>query len=129
MGQQYKIAEKKKTRGLWPVYGLVMMVAAGAIAYVLGPSLSDWFQRRAPNVNVGQFTPAQVDLFFSALIFVAIIGLASLLVAVAAPRRKSTVRETDLVKERKQAEAERRARRKRQLELERKMREENRRLE
>jgi hypothetical protein len=126
---QFKVAEKKKSRGLWPVYGLVMALAAGAIAYVLGPSLSTWFQRRAPAFNVGTFTPEQVDLFFSALIFVAILGLGSLLVAVAAPRKKSNVKETDLVKERKEMQAEQKARRKRRLELEHKMRQQNQRME
>ena len=106
-----------------------MALAAGAIAYVMGPSLSTWFQRRAPNFNVGTFTPEQVDLFFSALIFVAVLGLGSLLVALAAPRKKSNVKETDLVKERKEMQAEQKARRKRRLELEHKMRQQNQRME
>ena len=127
--QDYNIEDYKKSRGLWPVYGLVLAVALGAIAYLLAPRLYDFVLTRSPSFNIGTYTREQVELFFAGIIFFVLLAITAGFVAMFVPRKKTDVKDTDLVKERKQAEAERRARKKRQLKMARQAREEYRRLE
>lgn len=127
--QDYNIEDYKKRRGLWPLYGLVLAIALGAISYVLGPKLYDFVLTQQPNFNTGTYTRQQVELFFAGIIFLVLIAIAGGFVAMFAPRKRTTVKETDLVKERKQKEAVRRARKKRKMQMERQAREEYRRLE
>jgi hypothetical protein len=114
---------------MWPLYGLLMGLAAAAIAWVLAPTLFDFVRRRSPNFRIGTLTEEQVLLFFGIIIFLVLISIGTLIVAVSAPRKKSRIRETDVAKERAKIEAARRARKKRQRELNRKMRESNQRLD
>lgn len=127
--QDYNIKDYKRSRGLWPLYGLVLAIALGAIAYVLGPKLYDFVLDRSPNFNTGTYTREQVELFFAGIIFLVLLAIVAGFVAMFAPRKKTTVKDTDLIKERKQREAARRARKKRQMQLDRQAREEYRRLE
>jgi uncharacterized membrane protein len=127
--QDYNIKDYKKSRGLWPVYGLVLAIALGAISYVLGPSLYDFVLTRSPDFNTGTYTREQVELFFAGIIFFVLLTIVALLVAVFVPRSKTTVKDAELVKERNDMEKARRARKKRQLKMDRQAREEYRRLE
>ena len=126
--QDYKEPEKRR-KGLWPVYGLFMGLAAAAIAYVLSPILYRFVQQRSPRFSIGTLTPNQVQLFFGIIIFLVVISIGSLLLALAAPKKKSVVSEAKLAKEKVKMDAALRARRKRQRELNRKMRAENKRLD
>ena len=124
MGSNYRVAEKKKNRGMWPFYGLLMALSMGGIAYVLGPRLYEYVSRRSPNFSIGTLSEQEVILLFSAAIFLVLMSVAGLVVAIFAPKRQSEVKDRDLARERQQRDAERRARKKRNRELDRKMREE-----
>jgi hypothetical protein len=127
--QDYKIPEEKPRRGLWPLYGLLMALAVGAISYVLAPELLRFVRSRSQDFNIGNLTEEQVILLFAGVIFLVLMAIATLILAFAAPKKKSQVKDASLVKEKKLMEAERRARKKRQLEIQRKLREQNRRVD
>ncbi len=127
--RDYKAPEKKPTRGMWPVYGLVMAVALGVISYILAPTVLEFVRRQSPRFSIGNLPEEQVVLFFAGIIFLVLLGIGTLILAFAAPRKKSEVKDKQLVKEKEQMQAEQRARKKRQLEIQRKMREQNKRLE
>lgn len=129
MGQNFRKAEKKSKRGMWPVYGLLMAIALGAIAYVLAPVLLQFVRSRSANFSIGNLTIEQVELLFAGIIFFVLIGIATLILAALTPKKKSEVLDAVLVKERKQMELERRAQKKQQMEIARKMRQSNKRLE
>lgn len=127
--RDYKVPEKKARRGLWPLYGLLMAAALGAISWVLAPQLLEFVRRRSPRFGIGSLTEDQVVLFFAAIIFLVLLGIGTLILAFAAPKKKSEVKDKQLVKERAHMQAEDKARRKRQREIQRKLREQNRRLD
>ena len=129
MGQNYRQAEKKSRRGLWPVYGLVMAIALGAIAYITAPLLLQFVKGRSPNFSIGNLPPEHVELLFAGIIFFVLLGIATLILGMTVPRNKNEVMDATLVKERKAMDAEKRARKKRQLEIARKLREQNKRVE
>lgn len=129
MGQNYRQADKKSKRGLWPVYGLLMAIALGAISFVLGPMLVDFIDSRSANFSIGNLPPEHVDLLFAGIIFFVLLGIATLILGVTVPKNKSEVLDATLVKERKAMEAEKRAQKKRQMEIARKLRDSNKRLE
>jgi hypothetical protein len=129
MGQNYRQAEKKNRRGLWPVYGLVMAIALGAISYVLAPVLLQFVRGRSPRFSVGDLTTQQVELLFAGIIFFVLIGITTIILGLTVPKKKNEVLDAALVKERKAVDAEKRARKKRQLEIARKLRESNKRVE
>jgi type VI protein secretion system component VasK len=125
----YKVQKVTRRRGLWPFYGLLMAVALGAISYILSPQLVLFVRRQSPEFSIGDLTPDQVRLFFAGVIFLVLLSVVTLILAVAAPRKKSDVKDRHLLKEKQAMEAARRTRRKRQLQVERKMRQQNKRLE
>jgi hypothetical protein len=129
MGQNYRQAEKKSRRGLWPVYGLLMAIALGAIAYVTAPLLFNFVDSRSPNFSIGNLSKDQVLLLFAGIIFFVLLGIATLVLGLTVPKKKSEVLDATLVKERKAMDAEKRARKKRQMEIARKLREQNKRIE
>ena len=129
MGQNFRQAEKKSKRGLWPLYGLLMAIALGAIAYVTAPLLLDFVDSRSPNFSIGNLSEDQVKLLFAGIIFFVLLGIMTVILGVTVPKKKSEVLDAALVKERKAMEAERRAQKKRQMEIARKLRESNKRLE
>ena len=127
----YRVHEEKPRRGLWPVYGLMMAVSMGAIAYVLAPQLLRYVRNRSPQFSIGTLTDQEVTLLYGIIIFLVLITIGTLLLAIFVPRRRGADAITDkvMVKQKKLAEAEERARKKRQLELARKNREQSKRLE
>jgi hypothetical protein len=129
MGQNFRQAEKKARRGLWPLYGLLMAIALGVIAYILAPMLLQFVRSRSANFSIGNLTTQQVELLFAGIIFFVLLGIGTLILGLTVPKKKSEVLDAKLVKERKQMEVERRAKKKRQMEIARKLRESNKRLE
>lgn len=111
------------------MYGLLMALALGVIAWVLAPMLLQFVRSRSPQFSVGDLTTQQVELLFAGIIFFVLLAIATLILAVTAPKKKGEVLDATLVKERKQMDAEMRAKKKRQQELARKMRESNRRVQ
>lgn len=128
--QDYTIPPKEKKRGMWPLYGLLMAIAAGAFAYVIGPELIPVVR----NITSGGFTgqelpPEQMRLAFMAVTFLVLVTIGALIVAIAMPKKKSRVKENDLRKEKVLVQKEEKRRRARQLIMEQKMKEQNRRTD
>lgn len=128
--QDYTIPPKEKKRGMWPLYGLLMAIAAGAFAYVIGPELIPVVR----NITRGGFTgqelpPEQMRLAFMAVTFLVLVTIGALIVAMAMPKKKSRVKENDLRKEKVLVQKEEKRRRARQLIMEQKMKEQNRRTD
>ncbi len=96
---QARIAEKKTRRALWPVMGLILAVALGAIA---------WFSKEAVigilpatvRIQLDRLPGIQGELAVAAFIFVIMLGIVAIIVAVAAPKRRINVKEKDMFKER-----------------------------
>jgi hypothetical protein len=112
---------KKKTRGqAWrPVVGFVLILSCAAMAYFLGPAIVTWLDQG--NVIRG-FPPRGVPIenirwILRGIVFVILILLGSLLVAVAAPKRKSAVNEKQMTKQREQLVLEKKARKIRQQQM------------
>lgn len=128
--QDYTIPPKEKKRGMWPLYGLLMAIAAGAFAYVIGPELIPVVR----SITNGRFTgfelpPEQMRLAFMAVTFLVLVTIGALIVAIAMPKKKSRVKENDLRKEKVLVQKEEKRRRARQLIMEQKMKEQNRRTD
>lgn len=127
--QDYRVPEKRKRRGMWPVYGLLMALALGAISYVLGPMLVTYARRQSASFSIGNLTQQQVELLFSGIVFLVLLGVVTLLLAIAVPKNKNNITDKDMVKRKEQMAAEEKMRKKRALEIDRKLREQNRRAE
>jgi uncharacterized membrane protein len=123
---QVKVTSKKKKRGMWPVIGLILAVALGAISWVVAPTVYAFIRQRLPAFSTGTFSEQQITLFVGILVFVVLASLASLIVAIFAPRKKQhDTRDAALRKEKEamlHAERERKARKR---EVEEKMRQQN----
>ncbi|GEM_PF-1037195 len=119
---QVKIAQKRRSRGLFPVIGLLLAVALGVISYVLAPYGVEWL--KSQNGRFGNTLEPQVlQLLVAAGIFGVLLTIVALIVAVATPKKMIDVKETDLVKERVQRKAYKEMEHKRQRQLNRKLRE------
>ncbi|MFQ3566540.1 MAG: hypothetical protein SNJ59_06040 [Aggregatilineales bacterium] len=96
-----RIAEKKRFRGFWPLAGLIMIVALGILSYFLAPAVIDFTQRTLRGFTTAGMAPEQLRLIFTVLIFVVLASFSGLLIAIAAPKRSTQIKEKDLIKERK----------------------------
>jgi hypothetical protein len=130
---QVKLAENKRRRGLWPVMGLLLALALGAISYLIAPSVEDAIKDLLPQFSTSGMPASQVRIVFTLLTFVVLISFAALFVALFMPKRPLQVRESDLKKERDQMiqakKAEKVRQRKINIETQRQLREKNRRGE
>lgn len=128
--QDYKPAPKPKSKGLWPVMGLLMAIALGIISYFLAPSV----QRIVIQITRGGFTgqelpPDQMRLFFTGLVFLVLGSVAALIVAFARPKPKRKVMDADLVKQKDEMRLEEKRRRARKAMIEHEIKKSNKRLE
>lgn len=128
--QDYKPPPKPKSKGLWPVYGLLMAVALGIISYFIAPTV----QRMVIQITKGGFTgqelpPDQMRLFFTGLVFLVLGSIAALIVALARPKPKRKVMDADLVKQKDAMRLEEKRRRARKAVIEHEMKKRNKRLE
>jgi hypothetical protein len=99
---QVKIVRKRKGQALLPLIGLILAVAIGIISYFLAPAVLGVL--RQLNGGFGRGIPEERLLLFITIgVFFVLGSIASLLVAIARPKKKIDVKEADLEKERKQA--------------------------
>lgn len=109
-----KFVPKKKDplRPFLPVLGLLIIAAAGAVAWFGSPFLINWLvtQQNFLTIPAAVTDPENaltIQALAAMLIFFIIVAFASLLYAVVAPRPPKLVQENVLLAERKQAELER----------------------
>ncbi len=109
--------QKSLTSGLLPVLGFVLALCFGAIAWVSSQPAVDWVDNNVRGFNAAEFDPVVLQVGFGLLIFFVLAAVGGVIAAIAMPRKKSTVREKDLMKERQAVLKEKRQRKKRQLEM------------
>lgn len=95
-------AEKKRSRSWWPLIGFLLIVSLLIISYALAPSVIVEVQRGLPRLNMRSIAPEVQRWIFTGVIFGVLLLLAGLIVALFAPRKRTLVKETDLIKEREQ---------------------------
>jgi hypothetical protein len=126
---EYRKAEVKKPRGLWPLYGLVMMIAAAGIGWALAPELYRLLNRNS-GFSIGTFTPDQVKLFLAGIIFFIVVAIGGLIIALFMPKRKEdTVQDAFLKKQKQAMVKEEKARRVRRSIIEHELKKSNKRIE
>jgi hypothetical protein len=102
--------KKDPLRPFLPVLGLLIIAAAGAVAWFSSPFIRQWlFQQRyvalpAAVMSADQFT---LEILISVMVFAIIIAFAGLLYAIVAPRPPKLISENVLAAERKQMELDR----------------------
>lgn len=107
-------AEKKRKRSWWPLIGFLLIVSLLALSYALAPSVIAEIQRGLPRLNMRSISPEVQRLIFTGVIFGILLMIVGLIVALFAPRKRTLVKETDLIKEREQMLVQREKDRKRQ---------------
>ncbi len=111
--------KRSKTQSYWPVIGLLLLLSCAAIAYVVGEPLFTWF--KTSHVIKG-FPPSGVPAsnlqwLLRGIVFVVLGLFASLVVAAAAPKKKSVVTEKQMTKQREEMVREKKARKLRQQKM------------
>ncbi|MEZ4666715.1 MAG: hypothetical protein R3E39_02130 [Anaerolineae bacterium] len=109
---------KPQPRGkaFWPVLGLLLALSAGALAFVAAPGVNELLGRSLrsyPKATAGN----HLDLIMTAILFVIFALIGSLIVAIAVPKKKSTVTEVGLIKDRKMMVNDKKARKERQKQI------------
>jgi|FLYN01.1.fsa_nt_gi hypothetical protein len=121
---QVRQAEKKgKNKAFWPLIGFLLALAAGILAWFLRDPVYDLLARSPaiPNFPPPGIAPAQMKLLVAVALFTIILGLAGLIIALAAPRNPVWVKEKDLMKERSRVVKEKELKKARQREINRQM--------
>jgi hypothetical protein len=95
-------AEKKRKRSWWPLIGFLLIVSLLVISYALAPDVIREVQRGLPRLNMRSIAPEVQRLIFTGVIFGVLLLIAGLIVAMFAPRKRTLVKETDIIKEREQ---------------------------
>ncbi len=109
-------------RRYWPVFGFLMIIALGAIAWFLAPGAQAIARQLIPRFHGTELPKLQMQLVFTGVVFVILGCIAAAIVAVFAPRSKMRVSETDLIKEREAMLKDRLEQKKRQQKINRQMR-------
>ena len=119
---QVRMQEKKQSRALWPVMGLILGLALLALAAVLVEPIMTALPGNVERQLRGLpllIRPDLLDLGISinqgqaavgAAIFVVLLSIVAIVVAFAAPKRKIRVRESEMLKARNASIAEEKAR-------------------
>jgi heme exporter protein D len=92
-----KQAKKVSIRAFLPIFGLILIIAFGAIAYIFGVPLTELLRGFIP------ISPDDLDTFdwiSRAIIFLALVMIATLVYSIAIPKKKDIVTERALEKER-----------------------------
>lgn len=128
MSSDYRPKPKPRRNGMWPVIGLVLAVALGAISWVAAPYAYNLIRQRAPQFSIGTFTEQQVTIGVGVVIFLLLAALAVMIVAAFAPRKKgrADTRDAKLRKEKETMLREEKERKVRKRSVEQKIRSENR---
>lgn len=115
---QYRVKTERKKRGMWPLIGLILALALGAISWIAAPAVYAFLRQRLPQLNSGAFSEQQMTLFVAILVFALLAALAALIVAAFAPRKgKHDTRDAALRKEKNAMLREEQERKKRKREV------------
>lgn len=114
--EKYKVS----IRAFLPVLGLFLIIALGAVSFVLSEPATEWLRDTVDNIP----NEDEVQYVVGGIVFLVLVLLSGFLYALFAPKPKKRVTEAELKKERMQMQREKRARKKRLEEINRKKGEE-----
>lgn len=97
---QIRMQEKKVKRSWWPLIGFLLVVSIAIISYAAAPSVMDATRQALPRLNLRGLAPETQRLVFAAITTLILVVFAGLVVALFAPRRRTLVKETDIIKSR-----------------------------
>jgi predicted histidine transporter YuiF (NhaC family) len=99
--EDYRLKQGRRTtiRAFLPLFGLILIIAFGAIAFIFGASLTDLLVSMIPSIASVELTT--LDWISRAIIFLALVMVATLIYSIAIPKKKDIVTERALEKERK----------------------------
>jgi uncharacterized membrane protein len=129
--EDYRVRKARGTsiRAFFPILGLILMIAFGAVAYVLAPSLTTILENSG---LIGGLSPElyeRMDLISGVIIFMVMMLFTGLIYAIVAPKPKRAVTERDLDRERKARIAAEQAAKVQKKKIQAKMAEERRKAE
>ncbi len=90
--------KKTKMQAFGPAIGLLLVAAVGILAWFLAPEIDKILIRTLPNFK--EIPKQNLQIFTTVVMTVVFVLLVSLIVAAAAPKRKSAVNEKEMVKDR-----------------------------
>ncbi|NWF68939.1 MAG: hypothetical protein HXY40_07625 [Chloroflexi bacterium] len=110
--------ERKKGTALLPAMGFILIVAFGVIAWFTSAPIRDFLDSRLG----ANLSGPEMQFVVGLTVFLALLMVSWLVYAIAAPRKRDDVKDADLMKERKAAQAEKDARKARRRKLKHDMR-------
>lgn len=119
---QVRIADQKNNRRMWAVGGFVLVVALGAIAFALAPTLTVLIDNAIPSLRIRGRLRDQAQLMVGLVFFFLMVTVSALIVTLLAPRKAINVKDSDLVKTRDDMIKYRKMERTRQRKINRAMR-------
>ncbi|MCC6612537.1 MAG: hypothetical protein IT320_03605 [Anaerolineae bacterium] len=96
---QARIAQKRTRRALWPVMGLILAIALGAIAWLAKDPVMAALPANV-RTQLGRLPGVQGEVAVAAFLFLIMLGIVAIVVALAAPRKRINVKDQDMLKER-----------------------------
>jgi len=114
---QVRMQERKIKRSWWPLIGFLLIVSIAVISYAVAPDVIGLAHRALPRLNLRGIAPESQRLIFAAITFLILVIVAGMIVAAFAPRRRSLVKETDIIKDRDTMLRERERDKKKQREV------------
>ncbi|MEM6280792.1 MAG: hypothetical protein AAF787_01250 [Chloroflexota bacterium] len=120
MGQVQQGRQKSPISGWIPAIGFIMAVCFAAIGWALSEPLLDYTIdtfRGFDGNELDDVHPDAMQFAFAAFIWLVLLCVGSFIVAAAAPRKKSQVKEKDLKSEKEELLKEQKRRKKRQIQM------------
>ncbi|NPV68315.1 MAG: hypothetical protein HPY64_14330 [Anaerolineae bacterium] len=117
-----RVEYKRRRNPLLPIFGAILAIAFGVIAYVLLPYVQRYL--RTQGISFGTLSPLASDLLVGAVLWLVMFGVSMFIVAILAGRdydedvALSFTKESARYRERQRAEKERKQQLKRKLQRE-----------
>ena len=97
---QIRMQERKVKRSWWPLIGFLLIVSIAVISYAVAPDVIGLTRQALPRLNLRGIAPETQRLVFAAITFLILVIITGMIVAAFAPRRRTLVKETDIIKDR-----------------------------
>jgi len=114
---QIRMQERKVKRSWWPLIGFLLIISIAVISYAVAPDVIGLTRQALPRLNLRGIAPENQRLIFAAITFLLLVIITGMIVAAFAPRRRTLVKETDIIKDRDTMLRERERDKKKQREV------------
>lgn len=120
---KYETKQNSRWRAFYPVFGLIVLLIAGAIAYFVSPFVTDFV---VAEVLEGD-APENMQLISGGAVFGLLVAFSSLVYSLfaAKPQNRDMLSEEALMKDKEDMEREERAKKRRKRQMLKKMRDRN----